>query len=79
MANTYHFNVLLEWDPESRVWITYVPDLNFLSTFGDSREEAIANTREAIVGYLEASRKEGLPIPRAGREAELIELDLAIA
>lgn len=79
MANNYHFNVLLEWDPEDRVWVSYVPDLNYLSTFGDSREEAIANTREAIAGYFEALGKEGLPIPRASHKAELIELDLTPA
>ncbi|MGH2459862.1 MAG: type II toxin-antitoxin system HicB family antitoxin [Chloroflexota bacterium] len=79
MAETRHFNILLEWDPEGQVWVSYVPDLNFLSTFGDSREEAIANTREAILGYLEAARKEGLPIPHASQKAELVELDLATA
>jgi len=54
------YNVLLEWDPEENVWVTYVPALDFLSTYGDTKEEAIENTREAILGYVEAAAKEGL-------------------
>ena len=33
----------------------HVPTLNELSTFGGTREEALTNTREAILGYLEAA------------------------
>jgi predicted RNase H-like HicB family nuclease len=70
-----HFHVLLEWDPEADAWVTYVPTLNGLSTFGETREEALANTREAILGYLEAAEKEGLPLPDP---AELVDLEVAV-
>lgn len=72
-------NVLLEWDPEGRVWVSYVPDLNHLSTYGETRDEAIANTREAIIGYLEASAKEGLELPPLGTDAELVAVEVATA
>ena len=68
-------HVLLEWDPEADVWVTYVPTLNDLSTFGETKEEALANTREAILGYLEAAEKEGLPLPDP---AELVDLEIAV-
>jgi predicted RNase H-like HicB family nuclease len=55
---THRYHALLQWDSESGVWVTYVPILNGLSTFGETREEALDNTREAILGYLEAARKE---------------------
>jgi predicted RNase H-like HicB family nuclease len=51
----HHYHVLLEWDPEASAWVTYAPGLNGLSTFGETRDEALANTREAILGYLEES------------------------
>jgi predicted RNase H-like HicB family nuclease len=51
---TQHFQVMLEWDADEDVWVTYVPTLNGLSTFGETREEALSQTREAILGYLEA-------------------------
>lgn len=59
----HHFQVLLEWDGEAGVWVTYVPALNALSTFGETREEALAQTREAILGYIEAAEKAQLPVP----------------
>ena len=57
------FRVLVDWDPEAQAWVTLVPGLGDLSTFGETREEALAQTREAILGYLEAAHKEGIPIP----------------
>ncbi|MDQ7822036.1 MAG: type II toxin-antitoxin system HicB family antitoxin [Candidatus Eremiobacteraeota bacterium] len=57
-----HFNVLLEWDEEDKVFISYVPALNNISTYGDTREEALSNTREAILGYLEAARKDVIAV-----------------
>lgn len=73
-----HFQVLVEWDPEDRVWVTHVPALNGLSTFGDTRDEALANTREAIEGYLEAAAKEGIAIP-SDRQMEVLDLEVAVA
>jgi predicted RNase H-like HicB family nuclease len=52
---TRQFQIVLEWDPEDKLWVTYVPSLNFLSTYGDTRDEALEQTREAIAGYLEAT------------------------
>lgn len=72
---TQHFHVLLEWDPEADAWVTYVPTLNGLSTFGETKEEALTNTREAILGYLEAAEKEGIPLPDP---AELVDLEVAV-
>jgi predicted RNase H-like HicB family nuclease len=59
---SHQFQVWLEWDKEDHVWVTYVPTLGYLSTFGETREEALANTQEAILGYLEAAAKAGIPL-----------------
>ena len=71
----HHYHVLLERDAESGAWVTYVPTLNGLSTFGETKELALANTREAILGYLEAAEKEGIPLPGP---AELVDLEVAV-
>jgi predicted RNase H-like HicB family nuclease len=70
---TAHFQVIVE--PEDDVFVTYVPALDFASTFGPTREVALERTREMIAGYLEAAGKEGIVIdvPRADR-AELVDL-----
>lgn len=71
------FQVVLEWDADDQVWVTYVPSLGFLSTYGDTRDEALAQTREAITGYLEAAAKEGISVP-ANEPAELVQLEVAV-
>jgi predicted RNase H-like HicB family nuclease len=73
------FNVLIAWDPSEQSWITYVPALNHLSTFGQTREDALENTREAIEGYLEAAAKEGIAVPETDSIAELVSIDVAVA
>ena len=73
------FQVVLEWDPEDHVWVTYVPILDFLSTFGETKEEAIANTREAVLGYMEAAAKEGLSVPSGHTETELVSITVPVA
>lgn len=72
------FRVLLEWDPEDRVWVTYVPDLDWLSTYGETKEEALEQTREAILGYIEAAAKEGLSLPAPRPVPEMVEVEVAV-
>ena len=76
---TRSFPVVLEWDEAARLWVTYVPALNFLSTDGTTREEALANTQEAILGYLEAASKEGLEVPGGNPMTELVSVEVQAA
>ena len=62
----------IEWDPEDRLWIAQVSTLNNLSTYGETYQEAVDKCREAILGFFEASHKEGLPLPLTGIEAETL-------
>lgn len=68
------FRVRLEWDADDEAWVSYVPALGNLSTFADTRDEVIAQTREAILGYVEAAAKEGLPVPTGDSKAEWFEV-----
>jgi predicted RNase H-like HicB family nuclease len=76
MAN-HRYQVLVEWDPDAHTWVTLVPSLGSLSTHGETREQALEQTREAILGYLEAAAKEGLSLPASEVEPELVELEVA--
>ena len=76
MAAARRFKVLLEWDAEDRVWVTHVPALGDLSTYGDTKDEALEATREAITGYLEAAAKEGLPVPSPDT-GDVVEVEVA--
>jgi predicted RNase H-like HicB family nuclease len=67
------FQITLEWDREETLWVSYVPGLNYLSTYGETRESVIALTRGLIAGYIEAALQEGLPLPRLRLDADVRE------
>ncbi len=44
---------VIEWDEEARAYSATCPELNFVSSFGDTKEQAIANLEDAIKLMLE--------------------------
>ena len=71
------FKVLVEKDADGDTWVTHVPALGHLSTYGDTRDDALLHTREAILGYLDAAAKEGIALPPVDSETEVVELEVA--
>ncbi len=59
--------------------MSYVPGLNHLSTYGATKEEALAETKEAIQGYFEAAEKDHIAVPDFEASVELTEVEIAIA
>jgi predicted RNase H-like HicB family nuclease len=72
------FQVEIEWDLEDRVWVTYVPALGHVSTYGETREEALAQTRDAVLGYLEAAASSDVPVPDEHHQLDVVEIEVAI-
>lgn len=71
------YTVVLEWDPESEVWVSFVPQLGNISTYGDTEKVALDATREMIIGYLEALKK--APLDESARpRTKVVELELAM-
>ncbi|WP_017325398.1 type II toxin-antitoxin system HicB family antitoxin [Synechococcus sp. PCC 7336] len=64
---------VIEWDEESTAYSATCPELNFVSSFGDTKDEAIANLKDAIQLMLE-------PIPdqflEGSKPKEVVELAL---
>jgi len=48
---------------EDGYWVAECPSLPGCVSQGASREEAVTNIREAIVGYIEVLKEDGLPVP----------------
>lgn len=44
---------IIEWDEEAQVYSATCPELNFVSSFGDTKQDAIANLEDAIKLMLE--------------------------
>lgn len=59
----YHYTVIFE-PAEEGGYVVTIPALNGLTTEGDTLADARAMAKDAILGYLEALRKAGQPIPR---------------
>jgi predicted RNase H-like HicB family nuclease len=53
----------LQWDEEERLWVSYVPEGGDLSTYGETLEDVIAQTREVVLGYLETAAEQRLLLP----------------
>ncbi|MFA4904253.1 MAG: type II toxin-antitoxin system HicB family antitoxin [Desulfobaccales bacterium] len=66
------FRVIIEPD-EDGVFVAQCPALPGCISQGATREEAQANIKEAITGYLESLKKHGEPIPPAITE-EIVEV-----
>ena len=56
------FRVIIEQD-EDGVFVAHCPALPGCISQGATREEAQANIKEAITGYLESLKTHGEPIP----------------
>jgi len=57
------YRVILEPDLEDGGFVVTCPALPGCCSQGDSREEALANIRDAIEGYLTSLKKRNLPLP----------------
>jgi len=65
--------VLIEQDEDGR-FVATCPMLPGCISEGDTRQEALANIREAIAAYIESLRKHGEPVPPPISE-EVIEVE----
>jgi predicted RNase H-like HicB family nuclease len=54
------YSVVLEWDEEEQLFVASVPALS-VSTYGETRDEALANAREAIAVTLDGLQATGQP------------------
>lgn len=58
----YHINLF--WSDEDQVWIGDVPDLRYCTTHGETREQALVNAQDAIEGWIETARENGIEVPQ---------------
>ena len=59
---------------EDGYWVAECPSLPGCISQGKTKEQAIANIREAIEGYIAALKADNLPVPEERFEAVLIAL-----
>lgn len=66
MSNEFEYKIEYEADKETGQITATIPELNHISSFGDTFAEAEANVCEAALGYFEVlvSEKKEIPIQR---------------
>jgi predicted RNase H-like HicB family nuclease len=57
------FSVILNWDEEKKVYVATVPTLPGCVAQGHTKEEASERIQEAIEGYQELLKIDGIIIP----------------
>jgi len=62
------FRVLLEYDAQAGRWSAVFPDLPGCASAGDTEEEAVANAKEALALWFDATP---VDIPKTGKLLEV--------
>lgn len=71
------YTIIITPDEEEGGYVVSVPALPGCHTQGDTMEEAIANAREAIEGYLLSLKDLGRPIPEEKEHTQTIVIKVA--
>src|SRR2546423_15297643 len=73
------YSMRIDWDPDDRIFVVTVPELDGCMTHGATYEEAVRNGREAIASWLGAARLFGDPVPAPAVVRHIIEDEAAPA
>ncbi len=60
-----HYSLILEWDPDDRIYVVTVPELPGCQTHGKTLEEAVRQGRDAIESWVDVARELGRHVPQA--------------
>ena len=60
-----HYHINLFWSQRDACWVADVPDLKSCAAFGDTPEEAVAEARLAIEGWIETAIANNMAVPDA--------------
>ena len=78
MAEEFEYKIEYEADKETGQVTATIPELNHVSSFGDTFAEAEANVRDAALGYIELLLKDHKDIPQPAFRTEGTYLKLLV-
>ena len=58
------YSLVIERDPEDKIFVVTVPELPGCRTHGRTYEEAVRQAQDAIESWIEAAQADGAPIPK---------------
>ena len=68
----YGYNVVFERQADG-AYVATVPSLNYISTYGESLEEARAMVKDMLALYLQSLQEDGLEIPEPDTQTTVTE------
>ena len=76
MSSEFQYKIEYEADKETGQITATIPELNHISSFGDTFAEAEANVREAALGYFEVlvQQKKAIPKPAFHTEGTYLKI-----
>ena len=67
-----HTRQVILYKDEDGYWIAECPSLKGCNSQGKTKEEALSNIKEAIVGYVAALKEDGISVPEDDFETFLV-------
>ena len=58
-----HYSINIQWSDRDQAYLVNVPELPGCHTHGNTYEEALKNALEVIELWIEAAKKDGIPVP----------------
>ena len=78
MSRTLAYALTIEHHPDDAGYLGFFPALPGCHSWGATYEEAVKNSEEALVGYLEALQKTGQPIPEECQPSGEVSLGVVV-
>jgi predicted RNase H-like HicB family nuclease len=63
MEEAKHYSMIIQWDPDDKIYIVTVPELPGCMTHGHTYEEAIQQGQDAIESWIMVAEELGRPVP----------------
>lgn len=70
MSKEFEYKIEYDVDKETGQVTATIPEINHISSFGDTFAEAEANIKEAVAGYLEVIIRDRKEIPKPAFHTE---------
>jgi Uncharacterized conserved protein len=58
-----HYSINIYWSDRDQAYLANVPELPGCHTHGNTYEEALKNALEVIELWIDAAKKDGIPVP----------------
>jgi predicted RNase H-like HicB family nuclease len=63
MEEVKHYSMIIQWDPEDKIYVVDVPELPGCMTHGHTYEEAIQQGQDAIESWIMVAKELNRPVP----------------